>query len=248
VKIYISNISKITPELLILEPVNVYKSLKDSYKQYNKSAAYKYFRCYSAIEELKNTYAILANFDLDITIDIDKSVSINSPYGGEAYMVDQNFFNNFITTHNEDNSVLILTTGELFFSEKSVNIHQYPAYFGDSPFSTEDFLLAPGTYDISKWLRPMNVGLINKHIGSKDKKITIKIRRGQPLYYLKFDTSEKIDFVYFKSSDEIHKFCFESVVSLKGVHPYLNLKKLYEMFKNRNYHKRILKEIKNNLF
>ena len=74
----------------------------------------------------------------------------------------------------------------------------------------------------------------------------INVKKDDVLFYLKFHTDKKINFINFRYSEEILKIR-ESCTSLKHTQPGYRFKDIYNFFTRIGYHKKLLKEIKKNL-
>jgi len=213
-------------ELTSIDPENVLESLSK-----NTDEIKEYISCYAAQKELKNCYLIRS--DIDINLEFDSLGHIRTDRFG------QKFYDLFINTSG---ATINLTFNNIFFSKDSVEVVQLPAIYHDTPFD-KDFYPCIGSYDISKWFRPLNAGYINKDL---HKQKSISIKRGDPLFYVKFNTDSKVRLKKFEFTDHLyHKMT--SCTSVKLTNPKLNLQKLYNIFRSNNFNSRILKEIKNNL-
>ena len=210
---------------LDLEPVMASLKAKEGIDQYIK--------CYAAIEELKNTF--LVRSDIEIELRFDSSGNIYTDRYG------QKFYDSFINPQI-DNKVFTLNYNHVFFSEQKLEVIQLPAFYHETPFDN-DFYSVIGSFDISSWLRPLQPGYINKNY---DKEKTILVKRGDPLYYVKFKTKENIKLKRFDVNSNILKY-IDSCVGYKAFDKKSNLQKLYKIFSKHKYNKKILKEIKNNL-
>ena len=213
-------------ELTSIDPENVLESLSKSTDEVKQ-----YISCYAAQKELKNCYLIRS--DIDINLEFDSLGHIRTD------RFDQKFYDLFVSANG---ATLNLAFNNIFFSKNSVEVVQLPAIYHDTPFD-EDFYACIGSYDISKWFRPLNAAYINKDL---HKQKTISIKRGDPLFYVKFNTNSKVRLKKFEFTEYLyHKM--SSCTLLKTTNPKLNLHKLYNIFTSNNLNKRILKEIKNNL-
>lgn len=225
--VYFGQYNQNKPDLLNLDLEPVMPSLK------TKSGIDQYIKCYAAIEELKNTFLVKSDIDIELKFD-SKGNIYTDRYG-------QNFYDNFINLQ-PDNKVFTLNYSHIFFSEKQLEIVQLPAFYHETPFD-KHFYSAVGSFDISRWIRPLQAGYINKDY-NKEKIILVK--RGDPLYYVKFNTKEKVKLRKFDMSNDLLKY-IESCVEYKFFDNKSNLEKLYSIFLKHKYNKKILKEIKENL-
>lgn len=145
-------------------------------QQEPKGAAYG--RCPAFIDYMKNTYALVAPFDVEVTIDENGcvlQVVAPSPQASELVV--------FRTAPSRDTNLIIsLADTYLFYSKDEVRIEQLPPFM-DYSLMRQGVTIIPGTYDISKWVRPVEVAMeIKKGVRS------IRFAAGTPLSYLRFVT------------------------------------------------------------
>lgn len=128
----------------------------------------------------------------------------------------------------------------LFFSETPVTLSTYPAYMHRTEIQSK-LTYVPGAYDISKWLRPLQ--------GTYEVPETIQsiqIHEDDPLYYVKFDTPEKVRLKRFQVVPELLAIT-HGCVHYKLFRPQSSLNRVYAAFTQSKQHKRTLKLIKENL-
>jgi len=215
-------------DMLKFEPVSLFDELKERYK--GTEVENQYLKCPSAVIELKKTYVIKS--DIDYNIYFGENNSIYSD------LYDQDFFNSSIKVWSLEDTMFGYDFYYMFYSEKSVAITMLPAFMHDSPF--KDAYFTPGSFDISKWFRPLTTGMIHP------KRTDIKIKRGDALFYVRFSTDNKIKLRKFDMSPKLSFFSKEAL-NLKSHLPNRNLKYLYNIFNQSKYNKKIIKEIKQNL-
>lgn len=128
----------------------------------------------------------------------------------------------------------------LFFSEESVIIQQTPPYFHNT--TTQNYgAIAPGSFDISKWYRPINLTyLLWENVNE------LKIEKDEPLAYLQFLTNKKIVLKRFENTPEIASIML-GATKLKNYFPREPLEKLYNRFTGSKRHKRLATLIKENI-
>ena len=78
------------------------------------------------------------------------------------------------------------------------------------------------------------------------KKSDIKIKRKDPLFYVRFETPEKINLQEFRANSKIEKLAAECAFATHYIKTN-KLSKIYNLFINRKLQTPILKEIKKNL-
>jgi hypothetical protein len=219
---------QIKSNLLLSEPRNLLTELKGM-KEFSDSP---YLKCYGGIDELKKIYVIRSDIDINIVFE-------NGGYWIDRYGQD---FAEWFMIPSEAYSTYNLNYSNIFFSEKSVKMTQLPPFFHNTPLSEKAHNVI-ATFDISKWFRKVNLGLILK---KPNEKTEVNIKVGDPLYYLRFDTDEKINFKQFMMTEELYKVQ-RSCVGLKEFRPFTPLNKAYQMFMSNRYNDKVIKQIKNNL-
>jgi len=128
----------------------------------------------------------------------------------------------------------------LFFSENPVVLATYPAYMHRTEVQT-NLCYVPAAYEISKWLRPLQ--------GTYEVLETlpsIKIRQDDPLYYVKFETAEKVRLRRFQTVPELQEIT-HGCVHYKLFRPHSSLERVYAAFTQTKLQKRVLKLIQENL-
>ncbi len=79
--------------------------------------------------------------------------------------------------------------------EDSLLMSIYPANYHKTDISR--FPIVTGSYDCGKWFRPIHLSIFNQE--EKD----FEIKRGDPLFYIKFHTDDKIQLERFNMNEEI---------------------------------------------
>ena len=151
----------------------------------------KYIECPAFTDYYKNCFLVRAPYDIEIEV---KKTAENVKYFNIKDK-DQDFCNKYIFDRNNENSLFSMISLEysyLFYSEKSVMIEMIPAglHLHESEH-LKNTMLIQGTFDISKWYR--GIGYAFEII---DDNIPVKIKRGDPVFYVRFLTDEKINIVY----------------------------------------------------
>ena len=183
----------------------------------------EYLKCPAFSNEFKNTFIYKAI--KDIILDIDPKT--NEPTN----------LNNteFILYPNKRVSIPAYI---MFFSDQPLEMSLIPASLHSNNFLDNSQLFS-GKYNIGKWFRPLHIDFIAKSP-------QINIKKGDDIFYLKFDTDKKINFINFGFNDEIYKIR-TACTDLKSVRPGYRFKEIYNMFTRIGYHKKLLKEIKKNI-
>jgi hypothetical protein len=202
-----------------------------------KGAGFKmYSKCNAYIKFFQNTYVIKSNFDLDLQHTVDS----NGNVGISSINKTQKFFDEKLSIlfYEKEQQLIQPSIYTIFFSESDISISQSPAFFHNNDF-TNNTVLAVGEMNISKWYRPLQPAFFMKND-------TVDIKVGDALYYVKFNTDEKIRFRHYDTNDKLNRY-HQECTFLKEFKSNIGLKKLYSMFTKRNYNKKILTEIKKNL-
>lgn len=213
------------PKTAYFEPEPVIKSVLHS-----RGNDLEYLKCPSFQNYYHNTFLIRCPVDLTIFIqtnpDGSKSIGLKE--------FDQQFFDTHIHprfNQNSTNSMLSIDFLYLFYSEESVILEQSSAAMESTAF-VKNTVQVPGEYDISKWIRAM--GCAFEII---DDTKPIELKRGDPLYYVKFRTDKKVNLVRVDQSDTLEKL--ES--SCSKLKKYVEKNSLEENYKSAesliNFHK-----------
>jgi hypothetical protein len=197
-----------------------------------------YMQCPAAQVEFKNTYVVKADFDIEFFIDTNKKiVNFHSSYelGENTKKV---FTENNYLNLSTDNSLFNILTNLYLFSEESIQVAQLPPYFHKKDYvaTQQNMYLLPGSFDISKWYRPFQASYLVENSGH------IKLKRGDPLYYIRFNTDQKINLIEYELNDKLIAYA-QDCMNVKLYRPLQKFNFLYKMFAEKNIRKKILKEI-----
>lgn len=174
--------------------------------------------CPSTLETIKNAYVLKAPFDINVIKREDGSCEIEN--FGIEFLKDQH-----VQFHNAFNWV--------FFSEKTVTMNLYPPFL-----HPESLPGACGSYDISKWFRPVSSAILMEKFNY------IPIKRGQAVAYAFFD--RPVDFVRFEMTETLARIGGASA-ELKNHTVKNKLQALYDMASVNKINKIVLREIKRNI-
>jgi len=180
---------------------------------------------------LINTYAIKSIYDYSFEIKNNKCVS-------DKY--DQKFFDNHVGIRSIEKKFFSFFVKYVFFTEEDsleINAYQYPVF--EENEITKRCIIIPGSFDIGKYFRNLEFAFILKKDFNK-----FIVNDEDVLYYLNFNTKEKINFKQFKCNDNLNKIMDD----VRKANNYSNKKRgidyFYNKFKGKKY---ILNEIKQNL-
>lgn len=189
-------------------------------------------RCPAIRDFTDNVFVVTSPYDYELTWDgVDVKTSL----------YDQEFFDNSVKVRNIDVGFMSLVIPHLImFAEDSLVAEFIPAHFHDSEFSKKTIVL-PGMYDIGQHFRRLECAFrFREHD-------TIKINRGDALYYVKFHTKNKINFKRFLYNAEFFALSQSAVSIRDGVLGVKPLEFYYEFFRKNKLKKAFLKLIKENL-
>lgn len=198
------------------EPESAYKSIISS-----RDKQTEYFQCPGVQEYFKNTFVVRAPVDLTITY--ENGVVVTKQY-------DQEFFDDYVTEKtNPTNKYrsMVLGFNYVFYSDESCLVEELPAFMEDSELQ-RSVRVIPGTFDISKWIRPVQFSF---EIVDGHQPVTIK--RGDPMFYIRFIPSDgsKVSLERIGDDQDIHQMVCSSV-NVKNMISHNSLKQNYEMAKS----------------
>lgn len=213
-------------EMSFLPPTSLWDDLTS---KYDDGKADLYFRCPAAINELRRTFVVRSGLPINITYN-DNVLEVN---GHEDHIARE-----LVVPLSDDGILFNFGPGLLLFSDQRVNITQTPCYHHKSPL---DHVYSPsGTYDIGSWFRPLVTPVVNSNHKS------MNIRRGDPIYYFRVNTDEKIKLKQFELSPKLTQYAMDSI-SYKLIQNNKTLNALYEAFNVSKRRNLVLSEIKKNL-
>jgi len=142
---------------------------------------------------------------------------------------------------NLENSILfVLSTSYIFFCEEDVEMTLTAPFFSKSPH-LQYGAIVPGTFNISKWFRSINI-----EVNLWENVNEFKIKEGEAMAYLTFDTPHEIEFVRFDYTERLQRVS-ETCGSASLWEKLVPLLKRYNRFKDGQLKQVVLKEIKNNI-
>lgn len=189
--------------------------------------------CPAYLDSIRNTYRLKFPVDYDLTFDTQ---------GVSSSHYDQDFFQYFVNIRDFEKRYFGFKVGLVFFCEENLTMSLMPPYLEQNSLAT-DVVSLPGTFNIGKWLRPIDYACFLNPGRNK-----LEIKRGDAFNYIKFHTDEEIDLVQFDYVEElenIQKDILRSKMILGNSSP--KLEYFYKMFKNSRYRKKILNIIKHNI-
>jgi len=217
-----------------LDPLGVELNKLHGGKEYSD-----FLRCYAFQDHIKNTFIFRAPVTLDVEyVPDDRGFIVTNLH------LDQRSFDTVVSTSSSIGysrktfKVLQFFPGCglcLLAKGSSLPFSIHPANFHSTGISTLPMIT--GTFDCGKWFRPLNMAVINK-----DKK-NISIKRGDPLFYVKFHTDTPVDLRRVRVTESMVQIArangqFSNFV--KGT----PLNKLYEYFATARHKKVLMDEIR----
>lgn len=208
----------IAANILFGEPVPVLKDLGIKYEGAG------FLECPAYINYCKNMFVIKAEMDITFTFDMEKnwmSCTLNSQAFYDRFAV----FEKTGTSPTDGKSRRVtIPSSYLFYSEDEMMVESISPFLQGHSVPI-NFNIVPGTYDISKWIRPIEC---SGQMLSLDE--PLKVKRGDALMYLKFIPKDngKVTLQRETISDELLRVTL-SCTSVKYVVPRISLESLYKL-------------------
>lgn len=196
--------------------------------------ALNFLKCPAIKDYYKNTFVIKSPFDYNVKLSKSEDLCSVYPY-------DQKFFDdNFLVRSTSNRILTLLAPQYAFFAEKDLMVEQVPASaHKDAPIGAQLFC---GTFNVGKHLRPIEFAFTSKH------DIDLNIKDGTPLYYVRFITDEEITFKQFNYTDEIDKLANWYCAKRDYTSKVIPLKWYYDTFVEKGFRKKLLDEIKKEVY
>lgn len=206
-------------QLTYFAPENAMSSIAKA-----RSTNTMYLQCPAVVEFYKNTFLIRSPIDYTIILNRQGgNTLVDGSPRANAFMAE---FLDLSANRPEDKYITIqLGFDYLFYSKQSVEIETLPVILEEAPI--KNIRVIPGKFNIAKWFRPLSFAF-----EVIDDTQPIHIKRGDPLYYLRFVTDEKIKFNYTEMSPSMHS-AIRSAVDLKQLMPRNSLATNYELFERK---------------
>ncbi len=174
-----------------------------------------FLRCPGLSNYLKNTYIIRSPYDFNLTV--TKEWDVQSDRFGQA------FFNENVSVRNPQthkDPLIIQTFPKYLFItnyKKPVTVSVIPWMFKANPYG-----IVPGSFDITQWIRPVNLAMEVYQPG------VIEFKRGEPLYAVRFETDDTVRLDRGEFTEDI-KQTMASCLNVQNYAPGMNLKTLYSV-------------------
>jgi hypothetical protein len=182
-------------------------------------------------DSIKNTYAIKSIYDYSFKIDDN---NCTTPY------YNQDFFDLHLNIRSIEKKFFSFKNSYIFFTDKDsldLSCYQYPV-FEDNEI-TKRCMIIPGNIDIGRYFRNLEFSFILKKEFDE-----FMVNEKDVLYYIKFNTKDKIVFKQFKMNDNLLKMVHDVRLANWGNNQSVNIEYFYKKFKGKKY---ILNEIQQNI-
>lgn len=218
-----------------LKPVK--ELLGDSYKIKKSTDVFmNYYRCPAFTGHMNNLFYFPIPFSF--LLGVQKNNATNE-VSRKIDLDPREFDYNFITRSLQARLFTLKTQLLLVTEEKSLMISQSPAYLDSNGF-VDNTTVVPGTFDVGKWPRPLECAF---HLRGE-----VRAVEGDPMYYVKFNTTEKVKLKRFSYNQKIREH-FNYIYQSKNLNGKPSkLEFFYDLLGRNKHHKNeIIKEIKNSL-
>jgi len=185
--------------------------------------------CPAVSQKLKKTFFIKTPIDCEYSIVDNKIIPITKEH---------------ISTEVphlpslKDNFLFVLGMFYIFFSKENINMTLTSPFFSQCNY-TQYGNIVPGSINISKWFRTINLEF--NCYNSK-----IKFTKGEPLAYFTFDTNKNIEIKRFEMSEKLNTLS-ETCVRSSSWEKWVPLYNRYTRFLKSRTDKIVLREIQKNL-
>jgi hypothetical protein len=226
----IGDIPKKVSNIIDIELEPLINDLNIKYGQYEGTK--NVLKCYALQEHIKNTFIYRSPVNMKVTYTGDDRKYIIS-----GVKVDNQKEFNLLIDNPDAESIYQLFIGfglNILSKEDSLLMSVHPANYHKTDVSK--FPIVTGSYDCGKWFRPIHLSIFNTD------KQDFEIKRGDPLFYIKFHTNDKVQLERFNMSEEIVSHV-ASTVEVKNYLKSTKLNKLYEMYKKSKLKPLLLKAI-----
>ena len=204
---------------LLLPPINAISYL-------SKKNKLNSFSCPAVQSFLKNVYYICSPIDFSIVRDEQGGFSIINSRNPELDL-SSFLFVRYPEQELLENQPMITIHLQYVFVNQKDNVEMQVF---DAPLTQLPLINMPGEFNISKWIRPTNFCFFLDPFVQQ-----LNIKRGDPLYAIKFKTDKTVNLEEIIDDQEKTSILVEQkkALSLKKYYPYAKLVDIYEMFETR---------------
>jgi len=214
------------------KPERVSKRFYDlGIKDNDRDSALAINHCPFFNESLKNIYAIKSIYNYSFKIEDNNFLTLD--YG-------KDFFDSHVLIRSMEKKFFSFKTQYIFFTDEEsleMDCYQHPI-FEENEISKRCMII-PGSINIGKYFRNLEFSFILK----KDFNEFI-LKEQDVMYYVKFNTKEKIIFKQFRANDNLKQIARDIRLINWGNKNMVDVEYFYKKFKGKKY---ILNEIENNL-
>lgn len=197
----------------------------------NNEFAHNIGSCPAIRDECKNLFGLKSLYSYEFTIEENNVIAPN--YG-------QAFYDWHVGVRDLKKKFFSFSQEFIFFTDcQSLEMTGGLFPYLENNNITEKCIVIPGKFDIGKWFRPLEFAFL-----LRSKFNHFKIEENEIFQYIKFHTTEKLNFIQFRQSDLLTKYAAETIDTRRNRMKNSLLTFYYEKFKLK---KQILKEIKENL-
>ena len=182
-------------------------------------------------ESLQNVYAIKSIYDYSFKIQGEECFSDKH---------DQNFFDKHIIARSIKEKFFSFKIKYVFFTEEDsleINAYQHPIF--EENEIAKRCMIIPGSFNIGKYFRNLEFAFILKKEFNE-----FIVKDEDVLYYLQFNTKEKINFKQFKMNNDLQEMIDSGRKANFFSNKKVKIQHFYDKFKGKKY---ILDKIKENL-
>jgi hypothetical protein len=213
-------------------PTPVSKSYYSNFKPTDSSELTSINRCPAFNDYLFNLYELRSIYDYEFYLE-DGSVRSN--------MYSEQFFDDHVVIRDINQKWFSFSQQYIFFTEEPsllMTTYEYPNFEDNN--ITKNCHTIPGQFDIGKWFRNTEFPFFLKKESNK-----FKIEENEVYSYIRFHTTEPINFVQFVITDKINGFLNDARnLNMNQRRKILPMNYMYNKF---NHKSLILNEIKLNL-
>lgn len=179
-----------------------------------------YIQCPAFRDYYKNMYMVRS--PISITISYDRKTD-----SLQITPQDQKFYDNYIRPRgrqrgSNDPFLMSIAVQYLFLADAKCFIEQLPVTYHEASVASK-IRLIPGTFDISQWYRPVEFAF-----EILDDTNPLAIKRGDPLFYVRFVTDDKVSLKY-KEVDSKTREAVNACLTVKEGARQLDLHTLYTL-------------------
>jgi hypothetical protein len=212
---------------------NVYKHLVSQATDYNPA---NITQCPGVKGGLKNTFMI-SSFQDEFFEYKKGELIVKGLNGSKDINIDR-------SPHFKDTFIFDLGYEALFFAEEPMLMKATAPWFHSTSYQRDGGVTIGGEFDIGKWCRPLQMDV---QVWKKEG--VIHFTKGEPLYYVQFNTEKKIIFKKFNMTPQFQNMMATLIHDPRRAEDkfFGGLEKRYAAFNGSDYQAEMLTEIKTNL-